>query len=125
MGTPRLLPLSPINEDNPLIVNPVKRLAWGSIIAGLIITYNFLPLKTPIITISTTLKMSALIVTIIGFLVAIELAAKTNGPAKSLSSNTMHHFSNMLGYFPSLVHRLSPKANLTLGQSAATKFDQT
>nr|YP_009231336.1 NADH dehydrogenase subunit 5 [Phoxinus semotilus]ALV90014.1 NADH dehydrogenase subunit 5 [Phoxinus semotilus] len=125
MGTPRLLPLSPINEDNPLMVNPIKRLAWGSIIAGLIITYNFLPLKTPIMTMSTTLKMSALIVTIIGFLVAMELAAKTNGPAKSLSSNTVHHFSNMLGYFPSLVHRLSPKANLTLGQSAATKFDQT
>nr|YP_004347859.1 NADH dehydrogenase subunit 5 [Rhynchocypris percnurus sachalinensis]BAK14197.1 NADH dehydrogenase subunit 5 [Rhynchocypris percnurus sachalinensis] len=125
MGTPRLLPLSPINEDNPLMINPVKRLAWGSIIAGLIITYNFLPLKTPILTMSTTLKMSALIVTIIGLLAAMELAAKTNGPAKNSPSNTMHHFSNMLGYFPSLIHRLSPKANLTLGQSAATKFDQT
>nr|YP_913806.1 NADH dehydrogenase subunit 5 [Rhynchocypris percnurus mantschuricus]BAF41906.1 NADH dehydrogenase subunit 5 [Rhynchocypris percnurus mantschuricus] len=125
MGTPRLLPLSPINEDNPLMVNPVKRLAWGSIIAGLIITYNFLPLKTPIMTMSITLKMSALIVTIIGLLVAMELAAKTNGPTKNSPSNTMHRFSNMLGYFPSLIHRLSPKANLTLGQSAATKFDQT
>nr|YP_004347833.1 NADH dehydrogenase subunit 5 [Rhynchocypris percnurus]BAK14184.1 NADH dehydrogenase subunit 5 [Rhynchocypris percnurus] len=125
MGTPRLLPLSPINEDNPLMVNPIKRLAWGSIITGLIITHNFLPLKTPIMTMSTTLKMSALIVTIIGLLVAMELAAKTNGPAKNSPSNMMHLFSNMLGYFPSLMHRLSPKANLTLGQSAATKFDQT
>nr|YP_009145054.1 NADH dehydrogenase subunit 5 [Rhynchocypris oxycephalus]AKJ83777.1 NADH dehydrogenase subunit 5 [Rhynchocypris oxycephalus] len=125
MGTPRLLPLSPISEDNPLMVNPIKRLAWGSIIAGLVITYNFLPLKTPIMTMSTTLKMSAIIVTIIGFLVAMELAAKTNGPAKGSSSSTTHRFSNMLGYFPSLIHRLSPKASLILGQSAATKFDQT
>nr|YP_006884042.1 NADH dehydrogenase subunit 5 [Oreoleuciscus potanini]BAM48598.1 NADH dehydrogenase subunit 5 [Oreoleuciscus potanini] len=125
MGTPRFLSLSPITEDSPLMVNPIKRLAWGSIIAGLVITYNFLPLKTPVMTMSMTLKMSALIVTIVGLLVAMELAAKTNGPAKGPSSKTTHRFSNMLGYFPSLMHRLSPKASLTLGQSAATKFDQT
>nr|AIE44521.1 NADH dehydrogenase subunit 5 [Oreoleuciscus potanini] len=125
MGTPRFLSLSPITEDSPLMVNPIKRLAWGSIIAGLVITYNFLPLKTPVMTMSMTLKMSALIVTIVGLLVAMELAAKTNGPAKGPSSKTTHRFSNMLGYFPSLMHRLSPEASLTLGQSAATKFDQT
>lgn len=31
----------------------------------------------------------------------------------------------MLGYFPALVHRLFPKTSLTLGQSVATKLDQT
>nr|YP_009348641.1 NADH dehydrogenase subunit 5 [Dionda episcopa]BAW88038.1 NADH dehydrogenase subunit 5 [Dionda episcopa] len=125
MGSPRFLPLSPITEDNPLMVNPIKRLAWGSIIAGLVITYNFLPLKTPIMTMPMPLKMAALMVAIIGLLVAMELAAKTNSPHQTNYKSSPYRFSNMLGYFPALIHRLSPKASLTMGQSAATKIDQT
>nr|YP_008854769.1 NADH dehydrogenase subunit 5 [Sarcocheilichthys lacustris]AHA51718.1 NADH dehydrogenase subunit 5 [Sarcocheilichthys lacustris]WOR86709.1 NADH dehydrogenase subunit 5 [Sarcocheilichthys lacustris] len=125
MGSPRFLPLSPINENNPLVINPIKRLAWGSIIAGLIITSNFLPSKTPIMTMPTTLKMAALLVTITGLLVAVELTAMTNKQVKITPTLSMHNFSNMLGYFPAMIHRLPPKLNLTLGQSVATKLDQT
>ncbi|YP_009054516.1 NADH dehydrogenase subunit 5 (mitochondrion) [Chanodichthys erythropterus] len=125
MGSPRFLPLSPINENNPLVINPIKRLAWGSIIAGLIITSNFLPSKTPIMTMPTTLKLAALMVTIIGLLVAMELTAMTNKQIKITPTIPTHHFSNMLGYFPAMIHRLPPKLNLTLGQSVATKLDQT
>uniref|UniRef100_UPI0030E0EF4D NADH dehydrogenase subunit 5 n=1 Tax=Notropis buccula TaxID=3131917 RepID=UPI0030E0EF4D len=125
MGSPRFLPLSPINEDNPLMVQPIKRLAWGSITAGLIITCNFLPMKTPVMTMPTALKVAALMVAVTGLLVAMELAAKTNTPYKTAYKTSPHHFSNMLGYFPSLMHRLSPKASLVLGQSTATKLDQT
>nr|YP_009053843.1 NADH dehydrogenase subunit 5 [Metzia longinasus]AHJ61350.1 NADH dehydrogenase subunit 5 [Metzia longinasus] len=125
MGSPRFLPLSPINENNPLVINPIKRLAWGSIIAGLIITSNFLPSKTPIMTMPTTLKLAALMVTITGLLVAMELTAMTNKQIKITPTMPMHHFSNMLGYFPAMIHRLPPKLNLTLGQSVATKLDQT
>nr|YP_008815835.1 NADH dehydrogenase subunit 5 [Pseudobrama simoni]AGZ13328.1 NADH dehydrogenase subunit 5 [Pseudobrama simoni] len=125
MGSPRFLPLSPINENNPLVINPIKRLAWGSIIAGLIITSNFLPSKTPIMTMPSTLKLAALMVTIIGLLVAMELTAMTNKQVKITPTIPLHHFSNMLGYFPAMIHRLPPKLNLTLGQSIATKFDQT
>nr|BAV71078.1 NADH dehydrogenase subunit 5 [Toxabramis swinhonis] len=125
MGSPRFLPLSPINENNPLVINPIKRLAWGSIIAGLIITSNFLPSKTPIMTMPTTLKLAALMVTIIGLLVAMELAAMTSKQIKVTPTIPLHHFSNMLGYFPAMIHRLPPKLNLALGQSVATKLDQT
>nr|YP_007474944.1 NADH dehydrogenase subunit 5 [Sinibotia superciliaris]ADH84028.1 NADH dehydrogenase subunit 5 [Sinibotia superciliaris]AFN87908.1 NADH dehydrogenase subunit 5 [Sinibotia superciliaris]AFN87921.1 NADH dehydrogenase subunit 5 [Sinibotia superciliaris]AFU90007.1 NADH dehydrogenase subunit 5 [Sinibotia superciliaris]ATG33738.1 NADH dehydrogenase subunit 5 [Sinibotia superciliaris] len=126
MGTPRFPSLSPINENDPSVINPIKRLAWGSIIAGLIITSNFLPSKTPIMTMSVTLKMAALIVTITGLLVAMELTALTNKQYKITPTITLHHFSNMLGYFPMTVHRLIPKLNLTLGQSIATQLvDQT
>nr|ACZ03934.1 NADH dehydrogenase subunit 5 [Carassius gibelio] len=125
MGTPRFLALSPINENNPLVINSIKRLAWGSIIAGLIITQNFLPVKTPIMTMPTTLKMAALLVTIAGLLVAMELANMTSKQVKVTPMIPLHHFSNMLGFFPAIIHRLLPKLKLTLGQSAATQLDKT
>nr|ACN29574.1 NADH dehydrogenase subunit 5 [Gobiobotia brevibarba] len=125
MGSPRFLPLSPINENNPLVINPIKRLAWGSIIAGLIITYNFLPLKTPVMTMPLALKMAALMVTVMGLLVAMELTSMTNKQVKINPTMFLHNFSNMLGYFPAVIHRMPPKLNLALGQAIATKLDQT
>nr|YP_007317594.1 NADH dehydrogenase subunit 5 [Coreius guichenoti]AEH05481.1 NADH dehydrogenase subunit 5 [Coreius guichenoti] len=125
MGSPRFLSLSPINENNPLVINPIKRLAWGSIIAGLIITSNFLPSKTPVMTMPMTLKIMALLVTVTGLLVAMELTTMTNKQIKITPTISLHNFSNMLGYFPAVVHRFPPKLNLTLGQSIATKLDQT
>nr|BAV69817.1 NADH dehydrogenase subunit 5 [Elopichthys bambusa] len=125
MGSPRFLPLSPINENNMLAINPIKRLAWGSIVAGLIIASNFPPSKTPIMTMPITLKLVALMVTITGLLVALELTAMTNKQVKITPTIPLHHFSNMLGYFPTMIHRLPPKLNLTLGQLIATKLDQT
>nr|AJF23039.1 NADH dehydrogenase subunit 5 [Barbatula toni] len=126
MGTPRFLPLSPINENNLSVVNPIKRLAWGSIVAGLIITSNFLPSKTLTMTMPIALKLAALAVTIIGLLTAMELAALTSKQFKTAPTTHLHHFSNMLGYFPAIIHRLVPKLNLVLGQSIATQLvDQT
>nr|QAU54254.1 NADH dehydrogenase subunit 5 [Botia dario]QXU75647.1 NADH dehydrogenase subunit 5 [Botia dario] len=126
MGTPRFLPMSPINENDPAIIKPIKRLAWGSILAGLLITSNFLSIKTPIMTMPMALKMTALLVTIMGLLMAMGLTALTNTQFKITPTTVPHHFSNMLGYFPMIIHRLIPKLNLILGQSIATQMvDQT
>nr|YP_003345291.1 NADH dehydrogenase subunit 5 [Hoplunnis punctata]BAI53467.1 NADH dehydrogenase subunit 5 [Hoplunnis punctata] len=126
MGQPRSIPLAPINENNPTIMNPIKRLAWGSIIAGLIITSNFLPTKTPILTMPLSLKLSALTVTVLGLMTAMELANLTNKQFKINPTLQTHNFSNMLAFFPTVIHRMVPKLNLVLGQTAATQaVDQT
>uniref|UniRef100_UPI00315DCBB6 NADH dehydrogenase subunit 5 n=1 Tax=Glyptothorax quadriocellatus TaxID=1107541 RepID=UPI00315DCBB6 len=123
MGSPRFSTLSPINENHKAVIAPIERLAWGSIIAGLIITSNFLPMKTPTMTMTPTLKLAALIVTISGIIIALALANATSKQIKITPTLTTHNFSNMLGFFPHIIHRFIPKINLTLGKQA-TKVDR-
>nr|YP_010956910.1 NADH dehydrogenase subunit 5 [Paralichthys albigutta]WMY90055.1 NADH dehydrogenase subunit 5 [Paralichthys albigutta] len=126
MGRPRFTPITPINENNPSLINPIKRLAWGSIVAGLIIFFNISPLKTPVMTMSPLLKLAALAVTISGLLIAMAILAVVNGPSKPMPPCNPHHFSLMLGFYPQILHRLAPKLSLLLGQSIASQMvDQT
>nr|WNH20435.1 NADH dehydrogenase subunit 5 [Polylepion russelli] len=126
MGHPRFNAFSPINENDPAVINPIKRLAWGSIIAGLLITSNYLPMKTPVMSMPPLLKLAALVVTILGLIIALELASLTSKQFKPTPNLALHHFSNMLGYFPAIIHRALPKLNLVLGQTIASQMiDQT
>nr|QUS64036.1 NADH dehydrogenase subunit 5 [Neosalanx taihuensis] len=126
MGRPRSPALSPIDENSPSVINPIKRLALGSIFAGLIITSNFLPSKTPVMTMPPVLKLSALIVTVVGLLTALELASLTSKQFKTTPALTPHNFSNMLGFFPAAIHRSVPYLSLSLGQTIANQMlDQT
>nr|YP_001054825.1 NADH dehydrogenase subunit 5 [Olisthops cyanomelas]BAF46854.1 ND5 [Olisthops cyanomelas] len=126
MGHPRFNALSPLNENDPAVISPIKRLAWGSIIAGLLITSNMLPIKTPVMSMPPLLKLAALTVTIIGLLTALELASLTNKQFKTTPLLSAHHFSNMLGFFPAIMHRALPDLNLGLGQTMASQMvDQT
>nr|YP_009000500.1 NADH dehydrogenase subunit 5 [Rita rita]AHG06489.1 NADH dehydrogenase subunit 5 [Rita rita] len=122
MGSPRFPTMSPINENNPLVMRPIERLAWGSIIAGLIITSNFLPTKTPVMTMPLSLKVTALMITITGLIIALALASMTSKQIKILPTLTINNFPTMLGFFPPIMHRLTPKLNLLLG-TKATKLD--
>nr|QUB02931.1 NADH dehydrogenase subunit 5 [Parachiloglanis hodgarti] len=123
MGSPRFLPLSPINENHKMVTAPIERLAWGSIIAGLIITLNFIPSKVQVMTMTPSMKLAALIVTIIGVTIALTLASMTTKQIKITPTLNLHNFSNMLGFFTYIIHRLAPKLNLTLGMQA-TKIDR-
>nr|WNH21735.1 NADH dehydrogenase subunit 5 [Paraclinus marmoratus] len=126
MGHPRFNSFSPINENDPAVINPIKRLAWGSILAGLIITSNISFFKTPVMSMPLPLKVAALAVTLLGVVVALELASLTQKQFKAFPHLAPHHFSNMLGFFPPIIHRFAPKLNLALGQSIATQMvDQT
>nr|YP_003457301.1 NADH dehydrogenase subunit 5 [Coelophrys brevicaudata]BAI77063.1 NADH dehydrogenase subunit 5 [Coelophrys brevicaudata] len=126
MGHPRFNSVSPINENNPSVLNPIKRLAWGSIVAGLLITTNLAPTKTPILTMPFLMKLAALIVTLAGLALALELASLTTKQLNMTPKLSPHHFSNMTGFFPTIFHRLAPKISLHLGQDIATNImDQT
>lgn len=126
IGQPRFIPIAPINENNPALINPIKRLAWGSIIAGLLIFFNINPLKTPVITIPPLLKLAALAVTISGLLIAMTVVTTINKRPQIIPGFNPHHFSLILGFYPHIIHRLAPKLSLFLGQSIASQtIDQT
>nr|BBI37615.1 NADH dehydrogenase subunit 5 [Trimma benjamini] len=126
MGYPRFSPLQPINENSPKVIRPIKRLAWGSILAGLVITSNITLPETPVMTMPPLLKLAALSVTLVGLFMALDLAQLTKTQFKPTPKMSTHNFSNMLAFFPSIIHRLPPKINLALGQYiAAQTVDQT
>jgi len=122
MGSPRFSCFSPINENSPLVISSLKRLAWGSIFGGLLLILISNSIKTPVLTIPLGLKLAALAVTIFGSLIAFDLASLTTKQLKTTPTKVPHHFSNLLGFFPSVTHRLNSKIALQFGQKVATQM---
>nr|AKP94180.1 NADH dehydrogenase subunit 5 [Spermophilus dauricus] len=119
MGQPRFSTLTSINENNPYLLNSIKRLLIGSIIAGFILSYNIPPMNVPILTMPTYLKLTALLVTILGLIIAMELNLMTLYLKTKMYSN-MTKFSVLLGYFPTIIHRLNPHLNLVMSQKLSS-----
>nr|QAB46599.1 NADH dehydrogenase subunit 5 [Sundasciurus jentinki] len=119
MGQPRFSSLNSINENNPQLINSIKRLLIGSIFAGYLLSNNIPPMNTPILTMPLYLKLTALLITITGFTIAMDLNKLTTN-LKTKTPSTLHNFSNMLGYFPLTMHRLYPYLNLTASQKSAS-----
>nr|QKN19064.1 NADH dehydrogenase subunit 5 [Rousettus amplexicaudatus] len=119
LGQPRFPTLILINENNPLLINPIKRLLVGSIFAGFFISNNITPTTIPQMTMPTYLKTTAMLVTLLGFIVALELSTATQN-LKLTSPSSYLKFSNLLGYFPTIMHRLQPLANLLTSQKVAS-----
>nr|YP_006665971.1 NADH dehydrogenase subunit 5 [Natator depressus]AFP52708.1 NADH dehydrogenase subunit 5 [Natator depressus] len=117
-GHPRYPSTLLLNENNPTIINPITRLAMGSIVAGLLISLNITPLKTPPTTMPTYIKITTLTVMMLGLLLALELTMMTNKTTQKPSN--IHNFSNSLAYFNILTHRSLPMTNLKFSQNIAT-----
>lgn len=123
LGNPRYKTYEPIDE-NHIPTNTIQRLAWGSIVAGLIISYTIIPFKTPVLTIPSYLKLAAILVTILGILVALEISILANKINKNITPGLPYHFSNSLTFFP-ILHRLLPTQKLFAGESIATKVEKS
>nr|QSJ55906.1 NADH dehydrogenase subunit 5 [Muntiacus muntjak malabaricus]QSJ55919.1 NADH dehydrogenase subunit 5 [Muntiacus muntjak malabaricus] len=121
LGQPRFPTLIIINENNPFLMNSIKRLLIGSLFAGFIISNNIPPMTIPQMTMPHYLKMMALAVTILGFILALEISNMTQNLKLNYPTNTFK-FSNMLGYFPTIMHRLAPYMNLTMSQKSASSL---
>nr|YP_010321534.1 NADH dehydrogenase subunit 5 [Hipposideros pomona]UKM30556.1 NADH dehydrogenase subunit 5 [Hipposideros pomona] len=119
LNQPRFPTLTTINENNPYLMNSIKRLLIGSIFAGFLISNNITPMTTPQMTMPPYLKLTALFVTILGFTIALDLNTSTQN-LKFKHPLAPLKFSNLLGYFPTIMHRLLPLLNLTLGQKTAS-----
>nr|UKM30561.1 NADH dehydrogenase subunit 5 [Hipposideros larvatus] len=119
LGQPRFPTLVIINENNPYLMNSIKRLLIGSIFAGFLLTNNIIPMTIPQMTMPPYLKMTALFVTILGFTIAMDLNMATQN-LKFKYPQTPFKFSTLLGYFPTIMHRSLPLMNLVLGQKTAS-----
>lgn len=117
-GQPRFSTSTHINENNPALLNPIKRLTLGSLLAGFLITNNITPTTLPQLTIPYYLKLLALCVTALGFLIALDLTLITNN-LKIIIPSHIFKFSNILGYFPTTIHRTIPYQNLIISQNLA------
>nr|YP_009111878.1 NADH dehydrogenase subunit 5 [Ardea modesta]AHN95722.1 NADH dehydrogenase subunit 5 [Ardea modesta] len=118
-GSTRMLPTPSMNENNPTIINPITRLALGSIMAGLLITSYITPTKTPPMTMPLSTKTAAIILTILGTILALELSNMTRTLTQP-KQNHLLNFSTALGYFNPLTHRLSSTNLLSNGQNIAS-----
>nr|YP_007626677.1 NADH dehydrogenase subunit 5 [Sylvicapra grimmia]AEP22193.1 NADH dehydrogenase subunit 5 [Sylvicapra grimmia] len=121
LGQPRFPTLIIINENNPFLINSIKRLLIGSLFAGFIISNNIPPTTIPQMTMPYYLKMTALAVTILGFILALEISNMTHNLKFNYPSSTFK-FSNLLGYYPTIMHRLTPYLNLTMSQKSASSL---
>lgn len=119
LGKPRFPSLILINENNPILINPITRLLIGSIFAGFFLSNNITPSTIPQMTIPPYLKLTALLVTLIGFILALELSILTLNLKYKYPSNQLK-FSAQFGYFPSIIHRVHPIISLIAGQKSAT-----
>nr|YP_010429162.1 NADH dehydrogenase subunit 5 [Mastomys angolensis]USQ66577.1 NADH dehydrogenase subunit 5 [Mastomys angolensis] len=111
MTKPRYPPMIIINENNPNLINPIKRLALGSILAGYVISNNLPPTNIQVMTMPWYLKMLTLLISVLGFIIALELNNFTlKYSVHKIKPHSM--FSTSLGFFPSIIHRMIPLKSL-------------
>nr|YP_004465151.1 NADH dehydrogenase subunit 5 [Luciosoma bleekeri]BAK23053.1 NADH dehydrogenase subunit 5 [Luciosoma bleekeri] len=123
LGYPRTPALIPIMETT-MPTNAIKRLAWGSIVAGFIIAYNTVPYKTAVLTMPWYIKLAALLVTILGYIFAKETLSLTSQQGKTDAKTFLHRFITSLWFYSMMVHRCMPQFKLLLSQKIA-EFQKT
>nr|ALO63982.1 NADH dehydrogenase subunit 5 [Mesechinus hughi miodon] len=125
LNKPRYNSMITMNENNINLNNSIKRLMIGSIFAGFMLTHYITPMYIPPMTMPLSMKIMALIITFIGFIVALDLSMMTQHLKMTYSSHSFM-FSNMLGYFTNIFHRQPPILTLKYSQNSSNLLlDQT
>nr|YP_044749.1 NADH dehydrogenase subunit 5 [Sceloporus occidentalis]BAD24734.1 NADH dehydrogenase subunit 5 [Sceloporus occidentalis] len=121
MKSMRHKPLINIDENTKPLINPIIRLALGTLISGLLITTAILPTKTIQMTMPISTKLMAISITVIGLMLALDISNQTTTlmPTKQ---TTYYQFSNQLGFF-NLLHRDVPNMMLKTSQKTATQMN--
>nr|BCO16448.1 NADH dehydrogenase subunit 5 [Pachydactylus punctatus] len=118
---PHHLPITPLAENNKNQTHPIILLAMGSITSGLIITSTMIPNKPQVLTMPTTIKLSTIIVTLLGLTSAMDLT-KLNQKLIMPTFSTPHTMLTQLGFFNTLLHRTMPKTNMTLARTISLQL---
>nr|AHG32632.1 NADH dehydrogenase subunit 5 [Glandirana rugosa] len=104
MSSPRTKSVILYEENDPNILNSLTRLAIGSILAGLLIFYITFPDHPIVLTMPSHMKLTALIVSMIAFYIAHDLAytSWTTYPSKYTTSKKLNPL-----FFNQIIHRTS------------------
>nr|YP_010485141.1 NADH dehydrogenase subunit 5 [Hemidactylus mandebensis]UVW80922.1 NADH dehydrogenase subunit 5 [Hemidactylus mandebensis] len=122
-GAPRqpTLPQAELNQNQ---IQPLLRLAAGSIIAGLLVTTTTTPLKPQVMTMPTSTKFAALAVTILGLAYSYDLMHHTAHLTPQPKSNKKQHTATtQLMFFNLLAHRATPTKNFHHAQTKALQLN--
>nr|QMQ99292.1 NADH dehydrogenase subunit 5 [Aplastodiscus arildae] len=122
MSYPRHNSINLTNENSPLIINPLKRLALGSVITGLLLNQIILPNSPLIMTMPMHLKTTALIISLLGFVIALDLAnvSWTKTPLQTNFSKEIN-----TSFYPSMAHRLIPSSMLNFSLKTSSHLIDT
>nr|QTE20695.1 NADH dehydrogenase subunit 5 [Odorrana macrotympana] len=116
MMHPRMNPVLLCNENDSRVLNPLTRLAAGTITAGLLINYISLSNHPITHSMPTYMKLTALIITVASFSVAYDLAKMfwTN-PSMSYGMKKFHPM-----FYNQIIHRLLSNMILNLAWHLVT-----
>nr|O47815.1 RecName: Full=NADH-ubiquinone oxidoreductase chain 5; AltName: Full=NADH dehydrogenase subunit 5 [Geomys personatus]AAB96777.1 NADH-ubiquinone oxidoreductase subunit 5 [Geomys personatus subsp. maritimus] len=120
-NSPRCNSVINMNESDNKLTSPIKRLMLGSIFAGFLLSNFIQPVNMQNMTMPFTIKITAMLVTIMGVIVAMELNLMTQY-MKMYPNNYNFNFSIMLGFFPTIIHRSVSKSFLNFNQKIATSL---
>nr|YP_003002174.1 NADH dehydrogenase subunit 5 [Hemidactylus frenatus]ACS37293.1 NADH dehydrogenase subunit 5 [Hemidactylus frenatus] len=105
------------NQTRPLV-----RLAYSSIIMGLMVTTLSIPNKPQIMTMTTYTKLAALLLTIVGLICALDLIKQTTHLTHT-TPTPPHTASAQLMFFNTTTHRLIPLGKMTYAQTQALQLN--